>query len=265
MPFVIVRTRASGAGVCVDGPHALLKHLKSVCQTKEDKALGYKCFKFSWLHSSEAYRGGVEGKLECTHMSVRKILNTIEACGWFLHSTHNHGDSGSEYIFAQNTAGPQVPFPQQQKQKNTTTCEVGHANAVPEGATVAADSALKAPAVVGLESASKNLSASSDSLARPALVSVGKLVHNSLIKRTSLTALEIIPRSSSPASSDSPITKQHSSVVAADYTFLKHSSSHTPELQVPSKCSLIRASSFPPAASEIEKAAQDIFAPQLGS
>jgi len=263
MPFVIVRTRASGAGVCVDGPHALLKHLKSVCQTKEDKALGYKCFKFSWLHSSEAYRGGVEGKLECTHMSVRKILNTIEACGWLLHSTHNHGDSGSEYIFAQNTADPQLPFPLQQKKRAKTSGELGYANSVAEGATVVVDAAKKAPA--GSESATNNLSASSDSLAKPALVSVGKLVHNSLIKRTSLTALEIIPRSSSPASSDSPIAKQHSSVVAADHTFLKHSSSNAPEPQVPSKCSLIRASSFPPAAGEIEKAAQGIFAPQLGS
>jgi len=261
MPFVIVRTRASGAGVCVDGPHALLKHLKSVCQTKEDKALGYKCFKFSWLHSSEAYRGGVEGKLECTHMSVRKILNTIEACGWFLHSTHNHGDSGSEYIFAQNTAGPQVPFPQQQKQKNTTTCEVGHANAVPEGATVVVDSALKAPAVVGLESASKNLSASSESLEKPFVVFVGKQVDSSLIKRASLTSLEITPRPSSSASSDSPIVKQNSSLVTADHAILKESSSNAPEPQVPSTCSLIRASSFSPVDGENASTIQDISAP----
>lgn len=125
MPFVIVRTRASGAGLTVDAPQTLLKHLKSVCATKEDKAQGFKAFKFQWLDSSESYRGGLEGtgfmhmcqvdgslltevmlsdsgKLECTHMSVRKVLNTLEACGWILVSTHSYGDSGSEYLMAQN-------------------------------------------------------------------------------------------------------------------------------------------------------------------
>lgn len=63
MPFVIVRTRASGAIVTVDAPQALLKHLKTVCVTKEDKELSYKPFKFQWIHASEAYRGGLEGKV----------------------------------------------------------------------------------------------------------------------------------------------------------------------------------------------------------
>eukprot|EP00123_Amoebidium_parasiticum_P015098 comp22784_c0_seq2/m.35674 comp22784_c0_seq2/g.35674 ORF comp22784_c0_seq2/g.35674 comp22784_c0_seq2/m.35674 type:complete len:257 (-) comp22784_c0_seq2:142-912(-) len=124
MPFVIVRTRASGAGVTVDAPNVLLKHLKSVCTTKEDKAQGFKQFKFQWLHSSESYRGGLEGKLECTHMSVRKILNTIEACGWMLVSTHSYGDSGSEYIMAQNPNAANViggGLPNKEPANPTTT------------------------------------------------------------------------------------------------------------------------------------------------
>ncbi|KNC85135.1 hypothetical protein SARC_02659 [Sphaeroforma arctica JP610] len=103
MPFVIVRTRSSGAMVTIDAPQILLKALKSLCITKEDKELGYKPFKFSWIPPREAYRGGLQGKMENTHMSVRKILNTIEAYGWVLVSTHTFTDTGSEYVLQNNT------------------------------------------------------------------------------------------------------------------------------------------------------------------
>jgi hypothetical protein len=61
MPFVIIRSRSSGAIVTIDGPQILLKHLKAVCVTKEDDSTNYKPFKFQWLHASESFRGGLEG------------------------------------------------------------------------------------------------------------------------------------------------------------------------------------------------------------
>eukprot|EP01134_Creolimax_fragrantissima_P007503 CFRG7503T1 len=103
MPFVIVRTRSSGAMVTIDAPQVLLKHLKTLCVTKDDKELGYKQFKFQWIPAREAYRGGLQGKMENTHMSVRKILNTIEAYGWVLVSTHSFSDTGAEYVLQNNT------------------------------------------------------------------------------------------------------------------------------------------------------------------
>eukprot|EP00121_Abeoforma_whisleri_P000240 Awhi_evm1s217 len=60
MPFVILRTRSSGASVCVDGPNNLLEYLRSNCRSKEDPQSGARPFKFSWLHHNERYRGGIE-------------------------------------------------------------------------------------------------------------------------------------------------------------------------------------------------------------
>lgn len=77
MPFVLVRTRASGAIVTIDAPQVLLKHLKAVCVTKEDENIGYKSFKFQWLYASESFRGGLEGMFSVARSDVRAVWGGV--------------------------------------------------------------------------------------------------------------------------------------------------------------------------------------------